>query len=192
MTETGTVPAASDSVRTEEALPLYRYFTSTVALITSGAAGSGTNVMACEWTFNVSYRPLRMMSLVKRGSYTHELISACGEFGVNMCSDEQAALASYAGNSHGREVVKLDDPLFAGKIYTGKRIGVPMLRGCVLNLECVVESTVEIGEHTGFVGRAVAGLANRSKQPLLYNRGRFFRLGDLLSKPSAAEPATGE
>lgn len=185
-------PATIDPVLADETLPLYRYFTNSVALITSGTAGTGANVMACEWTFNVSYRPLRMMSLVKRGSYTHELISAGGEFGVNVCSDEQASLASYAGNSHGREVLKLDDPLFAGKVYTGKRIGVPMLRGCVLNLECVVESTVEIGEHTGFVGRAVAGLANRSKQPLLYSRGRFFRLGELLTRTSAAEPATGE
>jgi flavin reductase (DIM6/NTAB) family NADH-FMN oxidoreductase RutF len=162
-----------------------------VALITSAAEGIGHNVMACESTSTVSMRPLRILSVIERTCYTHELVTASGEFGVNLCADKQADLSSFAGNSHGRDVAKLADPRFAEHVYPAKRIGAPMLRGCVINLECVVEQTIDLGTHTGFVGRAVAGKVNRDARPLLYHQGRYFGLGAHIAKSAEAgrEPA---
>jgi flavin reductase (DIM6/NTAB) family NADH-FMN oxidoreductase RutF len=173
----------ADLHRLSAALPLYRYFATTVALITSYLEGRGANVMACEWTMNVSYRPLRIMSLIQRGDYTHELITESGEFGVNLCSADQAAMSSYAGNTSGRDGRKLDAKIFAGCQYPAKKIKAPMLRGCVLNLECVVDQTFEIGDHTAFIGRAVAGRRSNGRQPLLYHQGRYFRLGEPVQRP---------
>jgi len=168
--------------------PLYQFFTTTVALITSFAEGKGSNVMACEWTLNVSYEPLRVMSLIGHGDYTHELVSSSGEFGVNLCSAQQAALCNRAGNGTGRDYVKFDDEVFAGRLYQAKKIKAPMVLGCVLNLECVVEQTFPFGEHTAFVGRAIAGRLNRKQAPLLYHQGKYYRLGEAVTKPDA-EPA---
>lgn len=170
----------------EPALPIGRYFATMVALITSAAEGIGRNVMACESTSNVSNRPLRILSVINRTSYTHELITVSGEFGVNLCADTQVDLSSFAGNSHGRDVEKLADPRFAECVYLAKRIGAPMLRGCLINLECVVEQTIDLGTHTGFVGRAVAGKVDRDARPLLYHQGRYFELGAHIAKPAEA------
>ena len=176
------------SVNSTDRLPLSKYFATTVALITSHAEGVGENVMACEWTSNISYRPLRILSVINKNSYTHELISASREFGVNLCSDEQVGLSVFAGNAHGREVDKLSDPVFAGRIYQGKRIGARMLRGCLLNLECEVEKALDLDTHTGFVGRAVAGRTGGGARPLFYHLGRYFTLGEQLDKPGDTTP----
>lgn len=177
-------PTGGGSARTDA--PLHRFFATTVALITSYVEGKGSNVMACEWTMNVSYHPLRIMSLIEHDTLSHELIVASGEFGVNLSSVDQASLSHFAGSNHGRDVPKLEQPIFAGKVYPAKKIKAPMLRGCLLSLECVVEQTVEIGRHTGFIGRAVAGRVNRDVAPLLYHQGQYFRLGEVIPKPSAA------
>ena len=162
---------------------MHKYFATTVALITSCADDHPPNVMACEWTMNISYHPLRVISVIDRRDLTYELITASGEFGVNLCSEQQAALSSYAGNVSGRNGSKLAAPVFAGQTYSAKRIQVPMISGCVLNLECVVEQTVELGDHTGFVGRVVAARINRRLRPLLYHQGKYFQLSETLTKP---------
>lgn len=140
--------------------------------------------MACEWTMTVSYRPLRIMAVVNQRDLTHELITAGGEFGVNFCSDQQAGLASYGGNASGHQEAKLTNPRFAEQIYAASKIKPPMLRGCILNVECVVEQSIVIGDYTAFIGRAVAGRANAKLKPLLYHQGKFFHLGEQISKPS--------
>ena len=83
----------------------------------------------------------------------------------------------------------MENPALAGKTYPGRKIKAPMLRDCVLNLECVVEKTIPMGDYTGFVGRAVAGRSNSSATPLVYFQGKYFRMGDLIPKPESEAPA---
>jgi flavin reductase (DIM6/NTAB) family NADH-FMN oxidoreductase RutF len=182
-TEATGSPRANDTANRPQ-VPVQKFFATTVALITSYAEGKGANVMACEWTLNVSYQPLRVLSVIERGDYTHELITASGQFGVNLCSSGQAALSHLAGSASGRDGAKLAHPLFADRTYSARRLSMPMLRGCVLNAECVVEQTFEIGAHTGFIGRAVAARVNPRLRPLLYHQSRYFELGELISKPA--------
>lgn len=55
--------------------------------------------------------------------------------------------------------------------------GVPVLRGCLANLECDVETILDGGDHVIVVGR-VRRLASREDgKPLLYFRGRYAELG---------------
>jgi flavin reductase (DIM6/NTAB) family NADH-FMN oxidoreductase RutF len=175
---------------TQSPLPIHKYFATTVALITSHSEERGSNVMACEWTMNVSWKPLRIMSVIDRNDLTNELIRARGEFGVNLCSDQQASLSNFVGNISGREIDKLASPLFSERVYPATRINVPMIRGCFLNAECVVEQTIEIGESTAFIGRALAVRINRKLRPLLYHQGMYFHLGEQIAKPKAVEADT--
>jgi flavin reductase (DIM6/NTAB) family NADH-FMN oxidoreductase RutF len=168
------------------ALEPHRLFATTVALVTSQVEGGPPNVMACEWTMNVCWRPLKIMCVVHSSDLSHELIAASGEFGVNLCADNQAGLSHVAGSSTGRSMDKLSDLAFARAMYRASRIRAPMIRGCILNAECVVEQTVELGEYTGFVGHAVAVRMNPHLSPLVYHRGRYFEVGSAIAKPGAA------
>jgi flavin reductase len=171
-------------------VPLYKHFPSSIAVITSWTEGHNGNAMACEWTMNISYHPFLVLSLIEAGDCTHQLISESGQFGVNIVSADQAAIVNAVGRSSGWQGPKLQSTALAGQIYPARKIAAPMLRGCVLNLECLVERTISFGDYTGFVGRVVAGRANAAATPLIYFRGAYHRMGDLIPKPEAvpAEP----
>ncbi len=164
-------------------LPVYKYFASTVALITTHS-GEKSNVMACEWTMNVCNQPLRIMSIIKKEDLTHTFIMDSREFGVNICSDQQSQIAHLAGDTSGRLNDKLAHPLFREILSPPNRIKAPMIKGCVLSAECVVEQMLDMYEYTAFIGRAVAIRLNGKGKPLIYHKGRFAQLGAWLLKPT--------
>ncbi len=164
----------------------HRLFATTVALLTSQVDGGPPNVMACEWTMNVCWQPLKIMCVVHSSDLSHELIATSREFGVNLCADTQATLSHVAGSRTGRGLDKLSDHVFAHALYPAARIRAPMILGCVLNAECVVEQTVALGDYTGFVGRAVAVRMDPNLSPLVYHRGRYFEVGSPIARPGAA------
>jgi flavin reductase (DIM6/NTAB) family NADH-FMN oxidoreductase RutF len=164
-------------------IPLPKYFTSTVSLITSRAETGQTNIMACEWTTVVCYQPLLIMSVIHKDDLTHEYILLSKEFGVNVCSERQVALVRLAGNTSGRDYDKMNDPLITKVLTPASRITPPMIRGCLLNIECVIEQTLSIHTHTAFIGRAVAARYNPQRRPLIYHQGRFAHLGEWFPRP---------
>ncbi len=151
-----------------------RYLTTSVALITT-TGSSGPNVMSAEWTFQVSYRPMRLIVLVGRDEMTHENLSKSKEFGANFLSDDQAALANLAGHYTGREVNKLSSQIF--QTYHAEKIQVPMVSGCFLNAECKVVQVLETGDHTMFLGEVVNVKFDEAKAPLLYSQRRYWYRG---------------
>lgn len=167
-------------------IPLYKCFASTVSLITSRGETGRTNIMACEWTMLVCHKPLLIMSVIHKDDLTHEHIMTSKEFGVNVCSERQAALVRLAGNTSGREYDKMSDPLITKVLTPASRINAPMIRGCLLNIECVIEQTLSIHTHTAFIGRAVAARYNPERRPLIYHQGRFAHLGEWFPKPETA------
>lgn len=157
-----------------------RRLITTVALITT-QGGDGPNVMSAEWTFNVSYNPMRIIVLISEDEATHANILGAKEFGVNFASDDQATLANLAGAYTGKEVSKLSSELF--HTYPAKKIHAPMLSDCFLNAECRLIQTIETGDHTMFLGDVVEIQYDATKNPLLYGQRKYWRLGDPIEKP---------
>ena len=162
---------------------LYQYFATTVNLLTSCNQAGKANVMACEWTMNVSFDPFKILCVVGVESLTHAYITETKEFGVNMCADTQASLSNFVGNVSGRDVDKLADPCFAGLLYAATHIKPPLIRGCVLNAECVVEAIFPMGEYTGFLGLSLAATVDAEAKPLFYHKRKYFQLGAQIPKP---------
>lgn len=156
-----------------------RYLITSVALITSTGRHSA-NVMSAEWTFQVSYRPMRLIVLVNPRDATHENILESREFGANFLSDDQAALANLAGYYTGREVNKLSSGIF--QTYPAKNIHAPMILDCLLNAECRVVQVLETGDHTMFLGDVVNVEFDQNKSPLLYSQRRYWQRGPLVER----------
>lgn len=157
-----------------------RHFTTTVALITTHGK-DGPNVMSAEWTFNVSYKPMRIIVLVSDDEATHANIMQAKEFGVNFASDDQAILANLAGAYTGKEVSKLSSELF--HTYPAKRIHAPMILGCFLNAECRLIQPFETGDHTMFLGEVVEIQHDATKNPLLYGKRKYWHRGEPIKRP---------
>lgn len=146
----------------------FRSFTTTVALITTNGP-RGPNVMAAEWTFNVSYRPFLIAVAIDPENVTHDEILAAKEFGVNLVSPDLVDAMGFAGHYSKADTDKLSSDLF--RTYPARKIRAPMVEGCVLNAECRLVEHHTFGDHTLFVGEVVNFRVEPSREPLVLHRG---------------------
>jgi flavin reductase (DIM6/NTAB) family NADH-FMN oxidoreductase RutF len=159
------MPAVMDNV--------HRYFATTVGLVTTKGK-HGPNVMATEWTMQLSYEPM-LIAIFIHESPTYWNIEETRVFGVNIASDDQAELVNIAGGYSGTEIEKLAIPgTFA--TYNAKQIDVPMIKECALAAECRVTTIQKMGDHIMVVGEAVSAKFDEKKFPLIYTRGNYRKM----------------
>ncbi len=152
----------------------YRAFTTTCALITT-TGPTGPNVMAAEWTYNVSYHPFLLLVAIDPANRTHDMIRETREFGVNLVSEEQIAAMGFAGHYSKADTDKLSSDLF--ETMPAERIRAPMIRGSLLAAECRLVDEISLGDHTGFLGEVVACSVDPEGKPILLHHGSH-RLGE--------------
>ncbi|HYM38535.1 MAG TPA: flavin reductase family protein [Thermoplasmata archaeon] len=169
----GVTQMSSPSIR-----DAFRAFTTTCALITVDGP-RGPNVMAAEWTFNVSYRPFLIAVHVDKANVTHDEILATGEFGVNLVSEEQAAAMRFAGHFSKADTEKLSSRVF--ETYPARTIRAPMIRGSVLNAECRLVQHLTLGDHTAFIGEVLDFSVDPEARPLILHHGSH-RLGEKVER----------
>ncbi len=162
-------------------------FITNVGLITSDGP-FGTDVMACEWTHHVSYRPGLIAVCIHPDKATHKNIKQTNEFGVNLCSTDQSIMSSIAGGYSGKEYDKIGALKELGfEFYSAKSIATLMIKGAAANFECKLQKEIVLGDHTAFVGEVVEGSNSPEKPPLAYHNGRYFMMNTTVVKPSDEE-----
>lgn len=163
-------------------------FITNVGLITTDGP-IGPDIMAAEWTHQVSYEPgIIAVCIHKSNMSTSPNIRKTKEFGVSLTATDQSVLASVAGGSRGVEVDKIKALEELGfKFYKAKKIKALMVHGAALNVECRLVKTVDIGSHTIFFGEVLEATAGKDKQPLAYHKGKYWKLTETIQKPSSEE-----
>ena len=163
---------------TKNAQVAQRFFMTGVSLITSYGQ-QGKNVMAAEWTMQISYNPLLIAVFIHKGSSTLDNIKSTKKFGINLASDKQSTLVSIAGGYSRKEIDKLKVyDLF--KITESRKTRLPMICGCVINAECKLVTIKKIGDHDMVVGEVVSIKHDERKKPLVYHRNRYFQIGPMI------------
>lgn len=162
-------------------------FVTNVGLITSHGP-HGHNVMACEWTHQVSYSPGLIAVCINPKDATHDNIAATKEFGVSLCADDQNVPSSVAGGSTGRTHDKIAALKELGyEFFPGAKTKVLLVKGAALNVECKLMQAIPLGDHTMFVGEAVAVHPVPGLTPLAYHNQKYWRLGTPIQKPAPPE-----
>ena len=153
----------------------HRYFVTGVSMITSSGT-KGSNVMAVEWTMQISYDPMLIAIFIHKGSVTLNNITKTKEFGVNVASDEQSTAISTAGGFSRIEIDKLSiTDVF--KTVKPKKIKTPLIQGCVLSAECRLFMKKTIGDHVMVIGKVVEIQYDKTKKPLIYHKNRYLQIG---------------
>ena len=152
-----------------------RYFLTGVSMITS-VGSNGKNVMAAEWTMQISHKPMLIAVFIHEGSNTLENIMETKEFGVNISSEEQTTAVSISGGHSRKEIDKLSIS-DSFRLIKSKKIKSPLIAECIINAECKLLITKRIGDHIMIVGKAVSIRYDKTKKPLVYHQGRYFRIG---------------
>lgn len=103
-------------------------------LVTS-AAGAHRNVMAAAWSMPVEFTPPRIAVVIDKRTFTRELITASGAFGLCLPGAGLADLTYAVGSKSGRAVDKFARHGIVAR--TGPVLGVPLIEsGCAAWLEC--------------------------------------------------------
>ncbi len=136
------------------------------------------NIIAIAWLIPVSIRPPLLAMSIAPTRHSYVLISATGEFVINIAPYELAQQVLFCGRRSGRDV----DKFAVTGLTPGEALHVrpPIIKECVAHLECRVVQDIEIRDHRLVVGEVLAtyvrpgtldddGLYDLSRvQPLLH------------------------
>ncbi len=139
--------------------PSIQYFYSyPFVLVTCADEEGKPNIIAIAAVSSCSQRPPTIGIAVHLERYSHGLIAARGEFGVNVPRAADLEKADLCGCVSGRERDKFEAAGFTA--IPGEAISVPLIAECPVNLECRLVHTAHLGSHDWFIGEVVAARAD--------------------------------
>jgi flavin reductase (DIM6/NTAB) family NADH-FMN oxidoreductase RutF len=122
---------------------------------------------------SVSATPPRVLVCLGNATHSMPLVEKAGRFAVHILGREHVAL----GPRFAKFAPGASDP-FEGLAYRLERTGCPVLVDCLAWLDCQVETTMVVGDHTVFIGAVeAAGFGATDAEPVLYYQ-RGWRLLD--------------
>lgn len=136
----------------------------TVALVTS-QQGNLRDATTVAWISRVSNIPPLIMISIAPERFIHKLILESGEFNVAILGEDNEELAIYCGTNTAYEVDKFKE----GNIATFKAgvVSAPLINDALVNLECKMVEIKRAGDHTIFIGEAIAAHTMRQGRPLM-------------------------
>ncbi len=143
------------------------HFATGVTVVTTAVDGR-LHGMTANAVSSVSLDPLLLLVCVDRRAIAHGEMSRARTFAVNILSAEQEGLARLFAERRQPETASL-----RGAPFEPGPSGSPLLTGCLAWLECASHEAVEVGDHTIFIGRVLAGEVGQAAQPLMYHRGTY-------------------
>lgn len=134
--------------------------------IVTSIMGDRMNGQIVNTVLQVTSAPPRFAVIINRNNLTHEFISDSGVFGVTILSQEAPlTFVGLFGFKSGRDVDKLSKVNWF-KGITGCPIVTDYALGC---MEIRVQSRMDVGTHTIFVGEVADARSLGSGQPLTYD-----------------------
>jgi len=112
----------------------------------SGQVAAGT----VNWVTQASFEPPLVVVGVKTDSGGHALIKETKAFALNVLGKGQQALAFTFFKP-----ADLKDGKISGEAFRPGTTGAPILASTPAFVECTLEATVEMGDHSVFVGKVV-------------------------------------
>jgi flavin reductase (DIM6/NTAB) family NADH-FMN oxidoreductase RutF len=118
------------------------------------------NGMIASWVSQCSHEPPLVLVAIRKNRLSHAQITQTGSFCINVLPRESLPLL-------GRFKIPDWQNKFDGLACRRSLQGTPVLKQAIGYLDCTVETTVETGDHTLFIGRIVAGEFLNELQPLV-------------------------
>ena len=141
----------------------------TVLVTSRSADGKRRNVMAAAWSMPVEFTPPRIAIVIDKRTFTRELVSDSGAFGICIPGAALVDLTYAVGSSTGRDGDKFSR--YGIDAMAGPALGVPLIEtGCAAWLECrlIPEAHAQEAYDTCF-GEVLAAAADTR----LFDHGRW-------------------
>lgn len=161
--------------------PAFRLFVNSVVAV-STREHEAVNAMSAEWCTPLSITPVLLGVLVGHSRWTHTLIQKTDQVGLSLLAEDQAGVAHLLGDSSGRDHNKLNGEGPAW--FSGPLLGLPLISGAAAHFECHVSAVYTVGDHDLIVAVPAWSEVAQHAKPLVYHRGRYFKLPEPLRKPT--------
>jgi len=119
---------------------------------------------------SVSLEPPLVMVCIGKQTGCLDAFDKGEAFAVNILAEDQQNLSNLFASR--------DTEKFGNQETETGETGVPLLKGCLANIECRKEATHDAGDHFIYIGRVVSIKAEDTGKPLLYYQGGYGALGD--------------
>lgn len=139
-----------------------------VAVVSSRKDGQ-INGLTVAWMTQASYQPPLVAVSIGKTRYTYGMIESSKVFAVSILHERQLDIAKLFGLHSGRDIDK-----FSRVAYETRISGAPILKDCLAYLDCEVESSLQAGDHTIFVGRILDAGVREDRKPLIYNPSDYW------------------
>ncbi|HMO79651.1 MAG TPA: flavin reductase family protein [Pyrinomonadaceae bacterium] len=152
-------------------------FPSGVTVVTTRDSSGRLHGLTVSAFCSVSLEPPLALICIEKATASHYAFVETGIFAVNVLSAGQQTLSE-------RFALPFDDK-FDNVEFEVSKLGVPLIAGCIANLECRVTQAYEGGDHTIFVGQVESSRIEHG-EPLVYFRSDYRTLsGQGDHRPSA-------
>jgi flavin reductase (DIM6/NTAB) family NADH-FMN oxidoreductase RutF len=125
-------------------------------------SGVKRNLMTANWVTQVSFDPKLVAVSIEKDAVTHALVAEGGSFTVNTVDREDRAIVRKF-----TKPVEVDDAastLNGFAFHDGPATGAPVLDQAVAFIECEVRNSVDVGDHTLFVGEVVNAVFQKDEE----------------------------
>ena len=124
-------------------------------VLTAASKDGRVAAATVNWVTQTSFEPPLVVVGVKTDSHAHPLIKETKAFALNVLGKGQQAMAFTFFKP-----ANLEGQTISGEPFRAGSTGAPILTNTPAYVECTLESTVEMGDHSVFVGKVVdAGVA---------------------------------
>lgn len=142
-------------------------FASGVTVVTTRAADGHLHGLTVSAFCSVSLNPPMILVCIQKTTGSYHAFQESGAFVVNVLSDSQTEVSNHFA-SH------LEDK-FSGIEYENGIENIPVLRNCLVNLECRLVNSYDGGDHTIFVGE-IEKAHIQEGNPLAYFHGNYRKV----------------
>jgi flavin reductase (DIM6/NTAB) family NADH-FMN oxidoreductase RutF len=151
---------AEDPKKVELTPSIGHFYSWPLVLVTCADGQGRPNIITIAASAPCSANPPTIGVAVAPARYSHGLIAARKEFGVNIPRRADLEKADLCGCVSGREQDKFARAGFAP--LPSLVISVPLIAECPVNLECRLVHTAHLGSHDWFIGEVVSARADES------------------------------
>lgn len=143
------------------------HFASGVTVVTTAHGGQRFGMTVAAFC-SLSLRPPLVLICIEKPVKTHEAILKAECFAVNILSSSQQDISTkFAARS---------DDRFAGVSVREGKLGLPLIEGSLVAIECRLNATLPGGDHSIFVGEVVGAHMADEEDPLIYFRGGYRKI----------------
>jgi len=132
----------------------YRLINHGPTVLVTSKVGEKINIMTVAWQMPVSFKPMLVAIAIGHERFSHKLILESREFVINIPYIEMIKEVLCCGTQSGKDIDKFKvcglTPIKA------RKVGAPLVKECIGNIECSLYYAHETGDHTIFVGEVLA------------------------------------